>query len=228
MNDVFKIQVENITDRLRNLELAHEANLSSIARKDKKIDGLKTELHSEKNRRQHAEGETRKANQLMVESRDEFNRKFAELNEIANFAQTQYDVVAKSGQRERVDMQRKLHSIRSDISSLKKSNEKKTVQLQRLDAIMAQKNREIEASRESFDRLVSDYAAYKSAHDGEVREMIERAHKNETKLDEAFASLKETEGRMRWAVNRTNITDTSEEKKRDLPSLGRSKSNALA
>lgn len=200
MNETFKTQVQNMTEQLRNLELANETNLNSISRKDRRIEELKAEVQSERNRRQQAEGEASKIHQLMDEARDDFNRKCAELKEIANYARTQYDVLAQAGQRERAEMQRKFQSIRADFVVLKETSEKKHVQLERLDAIMAQKNREIETGRENFDKLFEDYETYKGTHDDEVREMIERGYQNEAKVEAALASLKETEGRMKWAI----------------------------
>lgn len=140
MNDAFKMQVQNMTERLRNLEHANETNLQSIRRKDKKIEELRAEVQSEKERRRRAEGETDKFQQLMNEARDEFNRKCAELQEIANHSRTQYDVLAKAGQRERADQQRKLKAIRDDFLALKAEHEKRDVHLERLDTVISQKN----------------------------------------------------------------------------------------
>ncbi|KAF7118615.1 hypothetical protein CNMCM5793_008153 [Aspergillus hiratsukae] len=204
MNDAFKMQVQNMTERLRNLEQANETNLHSISRKDKKIEELRAEIQSEKERRRRAEGETDKFQRLMNEARDEFNRKCAELQEIANHARTQYDVLAKAGQRERADQQKKLKAIRDDFLSLKAEHEKRDVQLERLDAVMAQKNREIEIARERFDQLFADYEAYKKAHDEEVRALIERSYQGAANIDSALASLKETEGKMKWAIQVKN------------------------
>jgi chromosome segregation ATPase len=204
MNDAFKMQVQNMTERLRNLEQANETNLHSISRKDKKIEELRAEIQSEKERRRRAEGETDKFQRLMNEARDEFNRKCAELQEIANHARTQYDVLAKAGQRERADQQKKLKAIRDDFLSLKAEHEKRDVQLERLDAVMAQKNREIEVARERFDQLFADYEAYKKAHDEEVRALIERSYQGAANIDSALASLKETEGKMKWAIQIKN------------------------
>ncbi|EAW15220.1 uncharacterized protein ACLA_058820 [Aspergillus clavatus NRRL 1] len=200
MNDAFKTQVQNMTERLRNLEQANETNLQSISRKDKKIEELRAEIQSEKDRRLRAEGETDKFQQLMNENRDGFNRKCAELQEIANHARTQYDVLAKSGQRERADQQKKFKTIRDDFLALKAEHEKKNVHLERLDAVMAQKNREIEIGRERFDQLFEDYEAYKKAHDEEVRALLERSYQGEANLDAALATLKETEEKMKWAI----------------------------
>jgi hypothetical protein len=165
-----------------------------------KIEELRTELQNEKDRRVKAEGETRNIHQLMAEAQDDFHRKCAELNEMANHARTQYDVLAKSSQRERGDQQRKLKAIRDDFLSLKEEHESKGVEMERLDAVMAQKNREIEASKENFDKLFEDYEAYKKARDEELGGLIERGRQGEANLDAAYASLKETEGLMKWTI----------------------------
>ncbi|GAB1194435.1 hypothetical protein BDV32DRAFT_2497 [Aspergillus pseudonomiae] len=204
MNDAFKTQVQNMTERLRNLEQAHETNLHSISRKDKKIEELRAEVQSEKDRRLRAETDTKKFHQLMDESRDDFNRKCAELQEIANHARTQYDVLAKAGQRERADQQRRVKAIRDEIDALKTRQEEKSLHLERLDAVMAQKNREIEIGRENFDKLFEVYESYKKAHDEEVHTLVERGRQGDANLNAALASLKETEDRMKWAIQVKN------------------------
>ncbi|KAE8386757.1 hypothetical protein BDV23DRAFT_137935 [Aspergillus alliaceus] len=203
-NDAFKTQVQNMTERLRNLEQAHETNLHSISRKDKKIEELRAEVQSEKERRQRAEAETNKFHQLMDETRDDFNRKCAELQEVTNHARTQYDVLAKAGQRERADQQRKLKAIRDEIDTIKSRQEEKSLHLERLDAVMAQKNREIEIGRDNFDKLFETYESYKRAHDEEVHTLVEKGRQGNAKLDAALASLKETEGQMKWVIQVKN------------------------
>ena len=200
MNDVLKTQVQTMIDQIHNLETANERNLQSIARKDDKIQSLKTEVQNEKDRRQRVEGEAAEINQSMGEARDEFNRKTAELSEMANLANTQYNALAHSAQRERSETRRKLQIIREDIASLKGVGERKDVPVERLDAVMAQKNREIETSKESFDKLFEDYTTYKQVHDDEVSGLIARGHANEAKWNVAFASLKETQDKMKWTI----------------------------
>ncbi|KAE8351998.1 hypothetical protein BDV28DRAFT_149459 [Aspergillus coremiiformis] len=204
MNETFKTQVQNMTDRLRNLEQAHETNLHSISRRENKIEELRAEVQNEKDRRQRAEMETNKFHQLMDETQDDFHRKCAELQEIANHARTQYDVLAKAGQRERADQQRKLKAIRGEIDALKSQQEEKSLHLERLDAVMAQKNREIEIGKENFDKLWETYESYKKAHDEEVHTLLEKCRQGDGKTDATLASLKEIEDRMKWVIRVKN------------------------
>lgn len=200
MNDVYKTQVQNMGERLRNLELANETNLQSISRKDQKLKELRADVQGEKERRQNAEGTASHASQLMTQARDDYNRRTAELQEIASLSQTQYDVLLKARQRENAEQQKRFKAIRDDFLRLKAQHETKHVELERLDTIMAQKNREIEAARDSFDQLFDTYEAYKKAHDEEVQALISKGHHGADQLDAALASLQATEGQMKWVM----------------------------
>ncbi|KAL4902632.1 hypothetical protein BDW74DRAFT_158209 [Aspergillus multicolor] len=200
INEAFKMQVQNMTDRLRNLEHSNEMNLHSLSRKEKKIEELRAELQGERDRRELADNEKARFRQLMDEAQDDYHQKCAELQEIAHHTQTQYDVLAKSGQRERSDQQRRLKGIREEFIALREAHNQTNSQLGQLDSIMAQKDREIEVERAKFEALFKQYEAYKRAHDEEVRDLIEQNQQGQAKLDAALVSLKETEGQMKWVL----------------------------
>ncbi|KAL5336690.1 hypothetical protein BJX70DRAFT_389750 [Aspergillus crustosus] len=200
MNEAYKTQVQNMTDRLRNLEHSHEMSLNSLSRKEKKIEELRTELLNEKDRRQQAETEKERFHQLMDEAQDNFHRKCAELQEIAHHSQTQYDVLAKAGQRDRADQQRRLKSIREEFIGLRDKHEQTNSQIDQMDSIMAQKDRELELARENFEILFKEYETYRQTNDEEVRALIKQGQQGEVRFDAALASLKETEGQMKWVL----------------------------
>ncbi|KAL4890610.1 hypothetical protein BDV59DRAFT_92179 [Aspergillus ambiguus] len=199
-NEAFKIQLQNMTERLRNLEQANETNLHSIARKDKKLEELRAELQSERARRVQADGDKVKINQLLDEAADEFHRKRAELEEIAAHARAQYDVLAAHGQRDRADTQRKLAALRADFTALKQKQVEKGPQLERLEELAAQKDREIQSARERFDRLFAEYEAYRRVHDEDVSSLVEKGRRCDSRVETALATLKETEGEMKWVM----------------------------
>ncbi|KAL4786644.1 hypothetical protein BJX76DRAFT_355001 [Aspergillus varians] len=210
INDVFKTQVQNMTDRLRNLEHSNEINIHSLSRKEKKIEELRAELQSERDRRQQADNEKERFHQLMDEAQDDFHRRCAELQEIAHHSQTQYDVLAKSGQRERTDQQRRLKGIRDEFIALREKHDHSTSQIGQLDSIMEQKDREIEVARTNFEALFKEYESYKRTHDEEVRELIEQGQQGEARVNSALASLKETEGQMKWVLQVKREVDGAE------------------
>ncbi|KAL3449022.1 hypothetical protein BJX65DRAFT_273918 [Aspergillus insuetus] len=210
INEAFKTQVQNLTDRLQNFEHSHEMNLHSLSRKEKKIEELRAEIQAERERRQRAEDEKEKFRQLMDEAQDDFHQKSAELTEIANHSRTQYDVLAKAGQRERADQQRRLQGIREEFIVLREKHEQTNSQIDRLDSIMAQKDQELELARANFENFSKKYETYKRTHDEEVRSLIEASQQGEARFSASLATLKETEGRMKWVMQVKREVDGAE------------------
>jgi chromosome segregation ATPase len=210
INEAFKTQVQNLTDRLQNFEHSHEMNLHSLSRKEKKIEELRAEIQAERERRQRAEDEKEKFRQLMDEAQDDFHQKSAELTEIANHSRTQYDVLAKAGQRERADHQRRLKGIREEFIALREKHEQTNSQIDRLDSIMAQKDQELELAHANFENFSKEYETYKRTHDEEIRSLIEANQQGEARFSAALASLKETEGRMKWVMQVKREVDGAE------------------
>ncbi|KAK2875165.1 hypothetical protein FQN49_001730, partial [Arthroderma sp. PD_2] len=87
MNEILKQQLQTVTDRLRNSEQSHEASLITIARKDRKIEDLKSETQGEKNRRLKAENDALETTQLAAQQREDHQRAFAEAQEVAQRSQ---------------------------------------------------------------------------------------------------------------------------------------------
>ncbi|KAH8692189.1 hypothetical protein BGW36DRAFT_431411 [Talaromyces proteolyticus] len=200
-NETLKEQIINIGERLRNSEQSNETNLASIARKDRKIEDLRTEVQNEKARRVRAEAETSKVNQLMSEEQDEFHRKCAELQESANHYTAQYEVLSKSSLRERADTQRKLKGLRDDLLALRSQAEKKDREQERLDALIDRQNQELEAERKRIQEIFNAYDSYKTTRDRELEDLIKKGRNNQATVDAAVASLKEAEDKMKWVMN---------------------------
>jgi chromosome segregation ATPase len=200
LKETLKEQIINMAERLRNSEQSNETNLSSIYRKDRKIEEFRLEIETQRIRRQKAEAETGKANQLMSEEREEFHRKCAELQEITNHATTQYDALAKVLLRDKADLQKKFKGVRDELYALRREAEKKDKEQERLDALIDRQNQELEAERNRIGGILQAYEAYKTQRDREIRDLIEKGHENESTIDTALISLKETEDKLKWTI----------------------------
>ncbi|KGQ01356.1 hypothetical protein PAAG_11934 [Paracoccidioides lutzii Pb01] len=173
VNEALRLQLLNVTDRLRNSEQAHEAHLISIARKDRKIEELKAELQGEKERRLKAEDDARRTNQLAALERDEHHRAFAKANEIAAQARNQYDTLSRMRAKEQLEFRMRLDAARRELRELcgrevERQRQLTRFDLTRFDVIIEQKNREIEAERERMERFERLFAEYKEASDQAV------------------------------------------------------------
>lgn len=200
INETLKSQLQNVTDRLRNSEQSHEAHLISIARKDRKIEDLKTEVQGEKDRRLKAEEDARRTDQLAAEERDEHHRAIAEATEIANQARNQYETLAHARSKEQLEFRTRLDGFRTELRELCNREIERQNQLTRFDVIIEQKNKEIEAERDRMERFGRLFAEYKEASDRAVHELVERSHQNNAVIDDVVGQAKEVTGRMRWVM----------------------------
>ncbi|OKL58604.1 hypothetical protein UA08_06102 [Talaromyces atroroseus] len=201
INETLKEQIINIGERLRNSEQSNETNLASIARKDRKLEDLRTEVRNEKTRRLKAEAETAKINQLMSEGQDEFHRKCAELQEVSNYNSSQYEALSKASLREKSDMQRKFKAIRDELASLRGQAELKDREQERLDALIDRQNQELETERRRIQEIFNAYDSYKTSRDREFEDLVTKGRQNQANVDSAVASLKETEDKMKWVMH---------------------------
>lgn len=199
-NEALKIQVQNVNERLRNLEQVNETNLNSIARKDRKVEELRADLQAERVKRQEAEADTSKTNEMMREERGQHNREQARSQEIAKYHETQYEVFAGTAKRDKADMTRRVKALVNEVQRMAEAQKTSDVTIERLDVLADQKNRELESLKDTHDKLLASHAEYKKIKDDELRDTIQRAHTNDAKIDLAMASLKKTEGEMKWAI----------------------------
>lgn len=199
-NEALKTQVQNLNERLRNLEQVNETNLNSISRKDRKMEELRAELQSERTKRQVAEADTSKTNETMRAEREKHHREQARTLEISKFHETQYEALAATTKRDKSDLSRRLRILWDEVKGMAAAQKAQTVNTERLDVLADQKNREMEIMRENHEKLLANHAEYKKMKDNELRETIERAHANNTKIETAVASIRATEAEMRWAI----------------------------
>ncbi|EER29726.1 hypothetical protein CPC735_074080 [Coccidioides posadasii C735 delta SOWgp] len=201
MNEALKQQLQTVIDRLRNSEQAYEMNLAAVERKDRKINDLKSEVLNEKQRRIKAEEDARRTTQLATEERNEHRRALAEAQETAQQARCQYETLSQARLRDKREYQSRLNTFRKELRELSLRETERQDQLNRFDVIIEQKNREIAAGRDRMERFSRIFEEYKADREQEIRDIVERGYRNDSRIDEAVAEAKETTEKMKWTMN---------------------------
>lgn len=212
-NEALKIQLQNTTERLHNLEQVNETNLISLARKDRKIEELRSELNAERTKRQDAEATATKTNQTMREERATHHREQARAEEIAKYHATQYDVVVASTKREKAEFEKRLDDAFAQLRRFAYANATQRVSSDRLEVICDQKNRAIEVMATANEKLQAAHAEYKQYKDNELHGTIERSHTNNAAIEKALAEIKDVQVEMKWVMRLA--TSREEEAKQD-------------
>ncbi|KAJ5210024.1 hypothetical protein N7491_009837 [Penicillium cf. griseofulvum] len=199
-NEAYKIQQQNMNERLRNLEQVNETNLNSIARKDRKLEELRLDLQHERSKRQDAEMVANQTNYTMREERENHNREQARLLEIAKHHETQYEVLSSATKREKAEFVKRINAIWAEFTTIADAQKTHIHSTERLEVLADQKNREIDSLKESYEKLLANHSAYKEVKDNEFRDTIESAKSNNDNIAGVLAQLKETETEMKWAI----------------------------
>lgn len=200
MNEAYKIQQQNMNERLKNLEQVNDTNLNSIARKDRKIEDLRVELDRERSRRGEAEKNVNQTNHTMLEEREIHNREQARIQEIAKYHQTQYEVLVNSHKRDKADFSKRINAIWGEIETLCSAQQNHIHSTERLEVLADQKNREIDVLKESYEKLLAKHTEYKDLNEKEVRGTINAAKSNNTAMEDCLTQIRETEMKMRWVL----------------------------
>ncbi|KAJ6086722.1 hypothetical protein N7467_005636 [Penicillium canescens] len=199
-NEAYKIQQQNMNERLRNLEQVNETNLNSIARKDRKLEELRRDLQNERSKRQEAEMDANQTNEMMREERENHNREQARLQEISKHHETQYEVLSSTTKRDKADFTKRINAISGQFQSIANAQKTHIHSTERLEVLADQKNREIEALKDSYEKLLAKHTAYKDMKEIEFRDTLGSAQSNNDKIDGALAKIKETESEMKWVI----------------------------
>ncbi|KUM66878.1 hypothetical protein ACN42_g141 [Penicillium freii] len=199
-NEAYKIQQQNMNERLRNLEQVNETNLNSIARKDRKLEELRTELQHERSKRQDAEKDANQTNHTMREERENHNREQARSLEIAKHHETQYEVLSSVTKRDKAELAKRINAIWAEFTTIANAQKTHIHSTERLEVIADQQNREFDTLKESYEKLLAQHSAYKEMKDNDFRETIESAKSNNDMIAGVLAQVKETETEMKWAI----------------------------
>lgn len=211
-NQLLRTQIEDGRSRLGTLEQVHEADLHSLDAQDRKIKRLKAELEEEKSRRIKAEVASQSAVVNAADTVQKANRDVVRAQELATYATSSYETLQKAFDKEKqrnLSEEKKMKeniaaissAFRERIESISRVERKRTLDLERLDAVIAAKD-EVIRQYESNSRKQSDaFAAYRDERDGEIRELRESARDKIQESEDVLESLKEIRGRMKWIIS---------------------------
>ncbi|KAJ5781144.1 hypothetical protein N7457_006304 [Penicillium paradoxum] len=199
-NEAYKIQQQNMNERLRNLEQVNETNLNSIARKDRKMEEMRIELQNERRKRQEAEMGATQTNQTMREERETHNREQARSVEIAKHYETQYDVLSSTAKRDKAELTKRIDAIWAEFETIAEAQKTHIHSTERLEVLADQKNREFDTLKETYEKLLATHTTYKEVKENEFRDTLDSAKSHNANIAEILAQLKETETEMKWAI----------------------------
>lgn len=211
-NEALKIQLQNMADHLRTMEQLNETNTRSIERKERKIEALRAELHTERTKRHDAQIVANETNEAMRVERQNHHRELARMQEEAKYYENRYEVLSNATRREKADLGHRVDELWARLRAMSEAQASQSVCAERLMVIGDQKDREIDGLHEKFERVLALFAEYKKEKDKEFRDTVDQARGQNSLIDAALAQLKETEEKMKWVIRMSEINESKQGK----------------
>ena len=193
--------VESLRTTNTNLSAICEANNSALARKDRKIEELKTELEAEKARRVDAEKQAKAVSKERDEVVAVCKKELMAEKEIVRKSSSQYEALASSWRGLDDGYRRQTQKLKDDIKIIHNGRVEDQHRYDQLDVIFTQLSREAKSYKEAKDHVVAQFEKYKQEKESGLQEMREQAEKNNLASEETLMELKKVIGQMKYVTN---------------------------
>ncbi len=184
-----------------NLVSIHETDKTFVARKDRRIEELRTDLDAERSRREKAERDTRESRRERDDVVERLRKEAAEDKQQAQRASSQYDVLSRSWKSMEERYEKQIDKLRADTKVLQKEVEGDKRKLAQLEVILEQLAQEGDKSRKVKEKLSSDLQAYKAEQEAGIQGIRKKAEMNNTAHDRTLEQMQNVLGEMKYVVN---------------------------
>ncbi|KAF7714368.1 Uncharacterized protein PECH_001934 [Penicillium ucsense] len=204
-NETLKFQLQNTTDRLSHLEQVNETNGKLIERKDRKIEDMRAELHTERTKRLDAQGVANETNETMRVERENHHREMARLQEEAKYHENQYEVLFRAMKQDKADLTRRMDALHTQLARLKETQVSQNEAATRLLTVDDQRQRLVSSLQERHEQMMALHQRYKEIKEQEFQDVLGQARVNGDRIDASLRDLKETEDKMKWVIRMSEV-----------------------
>ncbi|KAF2400483.1 hypothetical protein EJ06DRAFT_556783 [Trichodelitschia bisporula] len=198
-----KGRVNMLEEQNGTLAMQCDANASTLNRKERRLDDLKTQLDVEVARRQEAENRQAEMGRKLGDLRAETSREVSQANGARQVAEAGYNTLAK----DYFALKKKAEAAQKQLAAAYKAIDEKVASAEKYTVVADQ----IRQSGEKNDQLVVEMkATIDSYHqtDDQMKQAylvriaeLERAHfEKQAEIDRLHADMLETRDRMNWVM----------------------------
>ncbi|KAL8916049.1 MAG: hypothetical protein Q9172_006488 [Xanthocarpia lactea] len=208
--DSAKSAMEGLRSTNDNLTTIHETDKSILARRERKLEEMKSELEVERQRREKAEIETKETCRERDEAVERLRRELWAATEQSTRATTQYDVVSKSFKGLRDDQSRTTRELKAQMASLQEAMAADQQTRSSMQTAMEHYRSEFERAQDANRRLQTAFEAYKGEAEHELKTIRQAAHNNSEAHDRKQREMQAVTDEMRYVIGIKNNVKGSE------------------
>jgi methyl-accepting chemotaxis protein len=183
-----------------NLILQNNIDKSSLARKDRKIEELKTHRDFERDQRvvlqERSKIQIKESDELVQDLKSSLSREISERKRAVN----QYDVVRESFKRMDDGYRQRVERLKAQLDALLLERERDRQFLQRLEVTVEQQRQELEKLRLAKNKITEKYEDVLERAEEGLKDITQAAKSQELILEETTKEARSTLGALRHLI----------------------------
>ncbi|MCJ1315405.1 hypothetical protein MMC15_000724 [Xylographa vitiligo] len=196
-----RMLVESLQTKNANLTSICESNTIALSRKDRKIEELKAELKSERERREMAVWQQKE----VARERDEVvvvcKKEVLEAKEIARKTSCQYDVLSNSLRGLDAGFRRQTTKLEEEVKSLQQQQVTAVGRLDELSIVSTHLSHENHTISKAYQDVVNQFEVYKMENEDGLQQIKQRSEKSNLANEKALQEMKNVTGQMKHVIN---------------------------
>lgn len=192
----YRPQLESLRQENDNLSHARTVDLSLIARRDRKIEELKTDLLAERQRREAAERSARQRALEKDEASERHSREIQAMIESTKHATVHAEILETSHRQLGQEYKSRAQAWRRDITALQEGREQDRKKLARLDVVSNQMRREFERNNQTGTDIVKIWEKAKKV----LIKLEEEAKVGNARNQKLGEEMEQVVNEMRWVM----------------------------
>lgn len=196
-NETLTTRNQCLQDRNNNYEQSHEANLRQLARKERQVEDLRSELQREKAKTARAEEMARAASASEETWKDEASQS----KSIAVQKEAEYDTVIACRTLENDRYQGGLDRLKASFEALLRQRQEDLENHKKLEIVAEQQRQTIGQLEELNKKLNTNFKAYRTEIDKAISGMRENASGYDSAITTKLEEMNNTTNKMKWVMN---------------------------
>lgn len=207
----YKPQIEALRQENDNLSHARGVDSSLISRRDRKIEELKADLVSERERREKAEALARQREREKEDAEEQSRREMQNMTESTKHATLHAEILETSHKQLSAEYRARAEAWRKDLGALTDGREQDRQKLAKLDVVADQMRQELERTKKLNGEIVEAWERLRDESDGRVRDIEAMNEEENERSRKLSAEMDKVVGEMRWVMGvQRNVKESAQ------------------
>ena len=196
----YKPQLEALQQENDNLSHARSVDSNLISRRDRKIEELKAELATEKQRREKAETLAREREREKDDIEEKSRRDLQSMTESTKHATVHAEIMETSHRQLAAEYRARTEAFKKDLSSITTEREHDRQKLARLDIVTDQMRQELERQKKLNSDVVDAWERLQDEQTTRMQAIVSKNDQADEHLERLRREMESVVSEMRWLM----------------------------